>query len=758
MKKETKNSDTGTDQYRAQELRAGSFHKTQPLGPGSKRKRIKWPSSHPSAESMSEAGFYFDPLSSSQDNATCFDCGVHLDGWEPHDIPILEHIKSSPFCLWANIVASLQRDGQSRTSATPSVAASGSYTCLLDNPQGADSHALRVQSFDGWPQDYDGPSIGQLASAGFFYNCQDPHDDTASCMYCGTTLGGWEPGDDPNFEHQKRRPDCYYYTFKPKSSRNDTSSGLEIPSSIPVDASIIESPVLKRPIQSQSNSVDSPGFKVVSRSRPIQDDESCDSSDSNKSEGSSQLETDAVSFRKSATHNTENDEFAASVPISSPLSSLVEPEVVVIEDTTRDKATTVLEDKDYMDVDESNQTSIIQATESSPKDSTAIGVSETPQKSLTENTSRSQRDPESPSIIYSNSPEPIEGTMDPATDVLSSSSDDVSVHTDRPIDQLEDGQVLESDGQSTAIDEHDVVSDGPSIAIDERLIESSGPPIVIDGHVMDDQSMAHEGPITNKPESNDTEVENDGGSSISIDEPSEQINDEQAIDNDEPIIDKIPETTGGNQNIDVNPTEPQPLKEESLKDKEDSIQYQQTPIEADIESSTPKHTHENTAPIEPATENSTGESPTRGQQPDESQKAAGPSISRLLDERNQLRSQLEELQMKQTAQDASKPTVSQETKSEQSNTSSSAPSSGQLMEKSSVSPHIEAIFSILNQVSASKIRHISDIPENQLDMTVEQWVKFRSQTVYDDLITNCERMLKVFERAGKLAISSLENE
>jgi hypothetical protein len=39
--------------------------------------------------------------------------------------------------------------------------------------------------------------IVQMAKAGFVYTPQTPIDDSASCLYCGIVLNGWEHGDDP---------------------------------------------------------------------------------------------------------------------------------------------------------------------------------------------------------------------------------------------------------------------------------------------------------------------------------------------------------------------------------------------------------------------------------------------------------------------------------------------------------------------------------------------------------------------------------
>lgn len=39
--------------------------------------------------------------------------------------------------------------------------------------------------------------FSQMARAGFVYAPQDSGDDLATCLYCGVSLRGWDPEDDP---------------------------------------------------------------------------------------------------------------------------------------------------------------------------------------------------------------------------------------------------------------------------------------------------------------------------------------------------------------------------------------------------------------------------------------------------------------------------------------------------------------------------------------------------------------------------------
>lgn len=62
---------------------------------------------------LARAGFYYKPISGSDDNVACYLCEVKLDGWEVGDIPLDEHLAHSKSCPWA---VSLQcaRQGEDR--------------------------------------------------------------------------------------------------------------------------------------------------------------------------------------------------------------------------------------------------------------------------------------------------------------------------------------------------------------------------------------------------------------------------------------------------------------------------------------------------------------------------------------------------------------------------------------------------------------------------------------------------------------------
>jgi len=74
---------------------------------------VRWPSSLPTPELMSEAGFYFTPNDKYSDCVTCYRCGIKMFNWLPDDTPKVEHKKFSPSCKevksWTGVVIEQDR-------------------------------------------------------------------------------------------------------------------------------------------------------------------------------------------------------------------------------------------------------------------------------------------------------------------------------------------------------------------------------------------------------------------------------------------------------------------------------------------------------------------------------------------------------------------------------------------------------------------------------------------------------------------------
>lgn len=60
---------------------------------------------------LSDAGFFFAPSEDSPDNVTCYLCGKSLDGWEPGDDPLAEHLRHSKDCGWAMTATVMAQEG-----------------------------------------------------------------------------------------------------------------------------------------------------------------------------------------------------------------------------------------------------------------------------------------------------------------------------------------------------------------------------------------------------------------------------------------------------------------------------------------------------------------------------------------------------------------------------------------------------------------------------------------------------------------------
>ncbi|KAI0360603.1 hypothetical protein OH77DRAFT_1470713 [Trametes cingulata] len=162
----------------------------------------KWP--HPptwkaTPNSLAEAGFYYNPGPNEADNVTCFMCKKNLCGWEPEDDPFEIHYeKCSDVCAWAVVRCQKPRADGSYDFSDPT-----------RHPTSKSMEKARLDTFlrTQWPHDSvkgHGASSKALAKAGFVSNASEPGDDTAICLYCNLSLGGWDEEDDPYEEHMKR--------------------------------------------------------------------------------------------------------------------------------------------------------------------------------------------------------------------------------------------------------------------------------------------------------------------------------------------------------------------------------------------------------------------------------------------------------------------------------------------------------------------------------------------------------------------------
>ncbi|KAF8589129.1 inhibitor of apoptosis repeat-containing protein [Ramaria rubella] len=159
-------------------------------------------------ESLAEAGFYHDPYALYPDNVTCFLCKEEYAEWEEDDDPHEIHIKISPKCPWALLRCALELDKDDEGTFNFRTKARIPTSRVLEK--------ARVDSFGNkdaklWPHDSTshGCNVKKMAKAGFVFTPENiPGDDTATCMYCDTTLSGWEVDDDPLWVIRYPHPSC----------------------------------------------------------------------------------------------------------------------------------------------------------------------------------------------------------------------------------------------------------------------------------------------------------------------------------------------------------------------------------------------------------------------------------------------------------------------------------------------------------------------------------------------------------------------
>lgn len=857
--------------YQSQVKRLESFRLGRPIGSLAKRK-TKWPKSNkPSAESMSEAGFFFDPLPESKDNAACFNCGVAVDGWAADDIPIREHLRISPQCLWANLLGCRVRGTD--YDCEPDLI-QGTYACLLDAPRSARSNEVRAQSFHGWPLTPQKPSIESLAAAGFFYNCQDLGDDTCTCVYCGYSLEGWEPEDDPDKEHIRRTKDCYIYTqnmpllrqTKKESEGHEQGSDEDEPEEIVT-------------------------VSKTSQRLPLLDDDSCMDVDQSKC-GNSPADADSVQdvglpvnpqceesphrpcdLEKSVSH-TQNQTRS----------------YIIISDNDQDPS--YRQDSSQNDISDSEHVSskqhseVIKAAYRVDKEKLDSPVITRPShqhphlsnslSSLTPLTlfdARMQGGSVAPSATPARPLQELTSFVN-----ISSNSHRLSISAVRKNSRPgSNTQELSEEGREedfkNVTEINNLVSDEHSVLIDHSVdcenesvtVESSHSPF--NANISIDQDLAvirQSSPVSPRnPEftvvhkistENDESSENKEEPLLGADRSKTMEQPQNDNSENSHLDDRSENIQVGNVKVSGDPSPIENVKSPTRS--QNSWDEVQISMEQILSPRAPRPLNDRQSPKSPTSGSGTlSHNTTHEPRLELTASSLAPPVdtnehelvvSDLMKQKLQLQREIEELQKqkveyerlnsqsqppaeltdvisvareklditsvesvaqgpgsepyKSVAQSDAplehvvascspspgSPSIFPETiatnlesnqeehvwpsvvplspSSEQiSRSTTGRPSLLEAKETeleahdpSNLPPEVQVIFSILNEVKDSPIRSIADIPESQLDMTVEQWVKMQSQAVYDRLVANCERMLSVLEEKGKRAVIALE--
>ncbi|GMG20250.1 unnamed protein product [Ambrosiozyma monospora] len=176
----------------------------------------------PTPNTMARYGFYYSPVKAHMDRLTCFCCKKNEIEW-PCDMLeddnlnnsyVARHLRNSPTCEVSLILLAKLRHDQLKNYEWENDKLFGNVetsSCLrLRTFQVGKSPFVRSRSAQGFPSPLD------FASNGFFYMASgdSSYDDHVECLYCGTSLEGWEKGDIVADEHRQRSPNCYVFHYQ----------------------------------------------------------------------------------------------------------------------------------------------------------------------------------------------------------------------------------------------------------------------------------------------------------------------------------------------------------------------------------------------------------------------------------------------------------------------------------------------------------------------------------------------------------------
>lgn len=168
---------------------------------------LEWPYKTPSPEFMGKSGFYFTPTKKLTDRVTCYYCKTTQCNWRDVKDPTSYHLEHNKECSFSKLLhLSKER------STNPEF--DWSKVEQFKEPLSEEAIEIRQETFGKkWPHDKvtgSNATSKNMVNAGFYYSPMDTGDDLAICVYCGVSLEGWEYDDDPLFEHQKRSKGCYF--------------------------------------------------------------------------------------------------------------------------------------------------------------------------------------------------------------------------------------------------------------------------------------------------------------------------------------------------------------------------------------------------------------------------------------------------------------------------------------------------------------------------------------------------------------------
>ena len=170
----------------------------------------------PTAEAIALAGFHYKPQAVGSDNVVCYLCSRALDGWEPDDDPLEEHLKFSPDCGYAICQSIAQSEGAKR-ARRESGEEPREDEQETEDPTSERLVEARRKTFEiGWPHETKRGwtcKTEKMVEAGWHFAPTEECEDFASCSWCKLGLDGWEPKDDPFEEHHRRAPECPFFSW-----------------------------------------------------------------------------------------------------------------------------------------------------------------------------------------------------------------------------------------------------------------------------------------------------------------------------------------------------------------------------------------------------------------------------------------------------------------------------------------------------------------------------------------------------------------
>ncbi|EPY49928.1 survivin [Schizosaccharomyces cryophilus OY26] len=222
-------------------------------------KKISWSLSSPNPEKLSAVGFYYNPIQRPQqrlDNVTCFMCSKSFYDWEENDDPLKEHITHSPSCPWAYVLSA--RNNPHQDPRAPSLTKCRELT-FVD----------KVWPYINRSDFHCQPNT--MAAAGFVFTPSTDSKDAAHCLYCNIDLHDWEPDDDPFKEHQRRRPDCLFFTWTDPTALSPTKLSLFSSSNVDLEdvsvSELVSNSSEKNPSKMANESKTSPRRRISSLSQ-----------------------------------------------------------------------------------------------------------------------------------------------------------------------------------------------------------------------------------------------------------------------------------------------------------------------------------------------------------------------------------------------------------------------------------------------------------------------------------------------------------